>query len=1034
MRVLIRFPFILIWIGSFLGSSISLYSHSSPTAFIPNKGQILTPNNINPPIAYINLPTANVYLHTNGLRITATHPQDFPKIHKSFHFQGTDSQFTIRKQVFDLRFINSLTPSEIQFQQPQNYYLNFYLSNDPDKWLTNVQSFQKIILKNVYSKIDFVIYTSQNSIEFDWIIHPGANPNQIQIKADNYCSVIINDDSISFVGKNASFQLNAPKAYSKLPIVNKSVSNNTSNPFNINCHYKKLKNNTIAFKLGSFNPNDTLVIDPVLVFSTYSGSSADNFGFTATYDTAGCLYAGGIADAEFRNYPVTVGAFQTVYGGSVNGSEPVNLPCDITINKYSPDGSKLIFSTFLGGNDNEYPHSLCTDHQNNLLVFGSSESKDFPIHQDSFISKSHSGGYDIIVTKFNFSGSQLLGSTFLGGPREDGFQSNSTSNKSALLYNYADNYRGDINIDYDGNVYLATCSRNTSFSWLTNGFQTSNAGRTDALVIALSPNLSKLRWASFFGGSADDAAYSCRFDDSGNLFIGGGTNSSNFPIINPDSAFNGKSNGGIDGFILKLNKDNGNYKAGSHWGTDVYDQIYFIDLDPDNNVYFTGQTEGLVSRSPNTYGQDNAPQFIGKLDNNLRKLDFITTFGTPFRFSANLSPSAFMVDDCYNIYFSGWGSFVGVGNIGTTIDLETTPDAHQLTTDGDDFYLLALNRDAKALQYASFFGGNQSADHVDGGTSRFDKRGIVYQSVCASCPESPPGLNDFPTTPKAVFPNNVSVRCSNASFKLDFRLGYSVDAAFSTTQKLCLKQESQFTPINKYNAQYHWDFGDGDTSNEFNPSHTFKKTGKYRVTLTVTDPSSCNVSAKFSREISVIESPEGKFIAEISSCVPGIQFTAIASQFDSIFWNLGDGSPVVINQNPISHQYPETGQIYSCTAIFKNSITGCKDTFNLILTDTSFKPVELKIANVFTPNSDGLNDCFKVYGLNNKCDNFELRIFNRWGVRVYFTNDATDCWNGRVDNSGPKVPSGTYFYILDIFESSNSTFPKKLNGSINVIN
>ncbi len=1035
-------PYILL--GLILGSFHFCFSASNPTAFIPNKGQIIVPANIQPPIAYLNLPLANIYLHHNGLRITVTNSNDKPKIHKAFHFQGTDSQFNVRKQTFDLRFVNCQRPSEIQYLDPQPYYLNYYLTNDPDKWLTHITPYKRIILKNVYPKIDFVIYTSNESIEFDWIIHPGADPNLIKLKTDEHCSISISEKSLTLNGKNASLSLNAPVAYSKAPIYhnskqnfetkpNSSFSGNSINSQALNCHYKKLKNNTIAFQLGAFNPQDTIIIDPILVFSTYSGSSADNFGFTATYDTAGCLYAGGIADAEFRNYPVTTGAFQTVYGGSVNGSEPVNLPCDITINKYSPDGSSLIFATFLGGNDNEYPHSLCTDHNNNLLVFGSTESKDFPIHQDSFISNTHAGGYDILITKFNFNGSQLIGSTFLGGPREDGFQSNSLGNTSTLLYNYADNYRGDINVDYDGNVYIATCTRNTSFSWLKSGFQMANSGRTDALVIALSPNLSKLRWASFFGGSSDDAAYSCRFDDSGNLFIGGGTHSANFPIKNSSKAFSPKSNGDIDGFILKLDKNNGNYKAGTHWGTDLYDQIYFIDVDLDNNVYFTGQTEGIFTRTPGTYGQDNAPQFIGKLNNNLENLEFITTFGTSNRFYANLSPSAFMVDDCYNIYFSGWGSFVGVGNIGSTQGLETTSDAHQTSTDGDDFYLLALNRDAKLLQYASYFGGDESADHVDGGTSRFDKRGIVYQSVCASCPDSPPGLNDFPTTSNSVFPQNVSVRCSNASFKLDFRLGYSIDAIFTASPILCMDRMGTFTPLNKYNAIYHWDFGDGDTSNLFNPQHVFKKTGKFLVTLNVKDPKSCNVFAQFSREINVVESPNGNFTAEISPCIKGVQFTASAKQFDSIFWDLGDGTPTIINENPISHEY-QNGQTFTCSAIFKNSKTGCIDTFSLVLNDTSFKPVELKIANVFTPNTDGMNDCFKVYGLSNKCDKFELRIYNRWGERIFYTKDATECWNGRVENSGPKVPSGTYFYILDIIETSNPNYPKKINGSVNVIN
>jgi hypothetical protein len=111
---------------------------------------------------------------------------------------------------------------------------------------------------------------------------------------------------------------------------------------------------------------------------------------------------------------------------------------------------------------------------------------------------------------------------------------------------------------------------------------------------------------------------------------------------------------------------------------------------------------------------------------------------------------------------------VGVGNEGTTQGLEVSGNAYQKTTDNNDFYLIVLGKDAKNLLYATYFGGDESEDHVDGGTSRFDKRGIIYQSVCSSCPSAPPGLNDFPTTSGSAFPTNVSYRCSNASFKFDF--------------------------------------------------------------------------------------------------------------------------------------------------------------------------------------------------------------------------------------------------------------------------
>lgn len=997
--------------------------------FEPNYGQVTMPEGCTDSVyAYIQIPLGTVFITEKGLRLSLINENDKPLIHKSLHYQGKDTSFTIKRQVFDLLFHEAQSPQEIRFEDPVEYYNNYFLGNNEKSWKTKVHPFRKVRWVNIYPQIDAVIYVKNNQLEFDFIVKPKAHVDQIKMYFEGQKSLKILKNAIKVSGQNADFTLNAPISYQKSKRKLKQIPTQYT-----------VTNNIVSLKLKNFNPLDTLIIDPILVFSTYSGSTADNFGFTATYDTAGCLYAGGIVDANTRRYPVTTGAFQTIYGGSNNNAEPVYLPCDISISKYTPDGSKLLFATYLGGENNEYPHSLCTDLNNNLLVFGSTLSPDYPIHRDSFIQRTKSNSFDIVITKLNPSGSALLGSTFLGNSSDDGFQTNSGGNRSDLIFNYADNYRGDITTDNEGNIFVATCSRSTNLSVTPNGFQTNNAGRTDALVFSLSPNLSKIHWGSFFGGAEDDAAYSCRLDDEGHLFVGGGTASGNFPLTT-NRKFDSTFNGFIDGFVLKLDAASGKYLNSTLWSSgltsdvdDAYDQIYFIDLDANGKVYFTGQTMGYVFRSANVYGQEYAGQMIGRFNENLDSLEFMTTFGNSQRGYPDLSPSAFMVDDCFNIYFSGWGSYIGVGNEGTTLGLEITPDAHQSTTDNNDFYLLALSPNAKSLAYASFFGGYESEDHVDGGTSRFDKRGIVYQSVCASCPNSPPGLNDFPTSNNAVFPNNVSIRCSNASFKLDFRLGYSVDAIFNVRSPFCVTDSAVFRPQTKYNATYTWYFGDGDSSNEFSPTHQYKTPGKYKVKLLVKDTNSCNVNVKFTRVINVIVAPNANFDVTVNPCSEAIDFAANGSSFDSITWNFGDNTPPVFNENPTSHIYAVPNQIYTATAIFKNTLTGCTDTVTKILTDSSFRPKEMNIANVFTPNNDGKNDCFQVYGITKECEKAEIRIFNRWGARVYLSKDLTECWNGRVDNIGPAVPEGTYFYIIDIIESPNPDYPKKINGSVNLI-
>lgn len=988
-------------------------------------------NNSSKPIAVFHHSLGQIYVCQDRLRLKLINTQDKPKIHQAFHYRDIDTTFTVKYQVFDVIFHNAQIPSSTKFSNPAKHYLNFFLGNNPNNWKSRVYPSQEIFLTDVYPKVDLKLYTQNGSVEFDWILHPGADETQIQLRFEGQDHIDIENQQIRISGKHASFYLSQPKAFKKKLLVSNKIKH-------VKSRYQKTSHNTVAVRVGNRHKNETLIIDPTLVFSTYSGSTADNFGFTATYDNQGCLYAGGIVDASSRQYPVTPGAFQTVYGGSNNAAEPVYLPCDISISKYNPDGSQLLFATYLGGSNNEYPHSLATDLQDNLLLLGSTVSNNYPITRDSALQQSIAGGYDIVLTKFNKGGSQLLGSTYLGGSFNDGFQTNNGARQSELLFNYADNYRGDITTDIFGNVYIATCTQSANINTNVNSYQPKISGATDALILSTTPNFSKIRWITYLGGTADDAAYSCRLDDNGNLFIGGGTASDDFPIEG-SKPYAATYKQAIDGFIAKLNSSNGNYSAGTYWGTwgiapepVAYDQIYFIDIDPDGKVYFTGQTTGDIKRSVNCYGQDASGQMIGRFSNNLDSLEFITTFGNSFRGNPDLSPSAFMVDDCYNIYFSGWGSFIGVGNAGTTENLEITADAHQNTTDNNDFYLLALSRNAENLLYASYFGGNESEDHVDGGTSRFDKRGIVYQSVCASCPNEPPGLNDFPTTPNAVFTSNVSIRCSNASFKLDFRLGYSVDAEFDFSQTLCLKQLSTFKPFKRYNAQYFWDFGDGDTSRIFSPEHLYKDTGTYRVTLRVVDTNSCNVFAERTHILKVIEAPQATLEFFTQPCIEGTTLEVKGMFFDSITWNFGDGSVPVTNQNPVMHEFPVGS--YNTTAIVTNSKTLCIDTVSVNITDTSAQLQEFQLANTFTPNNDGFNDCFKIYGFSDDCEKGEIRIYNRWGVLIFRSDKlGSFCWNGQVDNQGAYVPSGTYFYIIDIYETQNPSLPSEINGTIQLI-
>lgn len=936
-------------------------------------------------------------------------PEDLPNFHKSFHQRDKDTQFVVRGHNLWFEFLGSNPNPDVVFSEEAPYYENYYLG-DQIHWRTHVYPAGKMTLRNVYPSVDFVAYTKGEEIEYDWVLRQGAEASQLKIKIHGEDSVSLENGVCIVHTSVGDFTFNHP--FSKYETSGKSIHSSY-----------QLHGDTLMVQLGDYDKKLPVIIDPVLVFSTYSGSRGDNFGFTATYDSVGHLYAGGIVDTEEGEYPVTTGAFQTVFGGGGPAVAPVYLPCDVAISKYSPDGSSLLYATYLGGRSNEYPHSLGIDEKNNLLVFGTTLSSDFPVTKLTAADSTYNGASDIYVVKLSTDGASMLGGTFVGGSADDGIITS-----GVLRFNYADDFRGDIIADSAGNIFVSTCTVSNNFPVSAKAAQKTRKAGVEAVVFSLDKNIGRLRWSTFMGGSSDDAAYSIKLDDSGSLFVGGGTASADFPMAG-QGYINTYQGGRSDGFVMKLTPDSGFFQVSTYWGTPQYDQIYFIDFDVQEQIYITGQTAGNISRTAGTYGKNQTSQFIARLDNGLGKLQFATTFGNRTN-QPELSPCAFMVDRCYNIYFSGWGSDVGVGNAGTTRGLELSSGAFQITTDEQDFYLIVLGRDAKTLLYATYFGGDQSADHVDGGTSRFDKRGIIYQSVCSSCPDNPPGLNDFPTTSGSVFPVNVSFRCSNASFKFDFNITYAVEAKFDAIpRRVCTPRPIQFVQQSSFAKYFYWDFGDGDTSTLSNPKHVYKNPGKYRVRLVAVDTGSCNVADTTTLEVEVLSGPELSLKVDSDPCEASVTAELSGKDFANPTWDFGDGATATGTDKKVHFYIPGA---YNIKVVATNPNTGCKDSIEKAVTISKDSTAQLFMANVFTPNADNLNECYKVIGLNNKCEEVVLKIFNRWGEKVFESDDVDYCWNGTVQNNGVTVPEGTYFYMLHI-KSKQGKPDREVHGSINLI-
>ena len=372
--------------------------------------------------------------------------------------------------------------------------------------------------------------------------------------------------------------------------------------------------------------------------------------------------------------------------------------------------------------------------------------------------------------------------------------------------NYGDQNRGEVNIDNANNIYVASCTMSSDFPVTNGAFQTTFGGTQDGCVFKLNSDCSQLIWCTYLGGSNDDACYTLDLGPAGSVYVGGGTMSTNFPttfsVIN--TAYIG---GNFDGFVARLNSTGSVLLASTYVGTSGDDQVYCVKLDNDSNVYYMGQTNGQFPVISAPYSNPNSGQFIVKIKPSLDSIFYSTVFGNGDSVP-NISPTAFLVDTCQNVYVAGWGtsnseftSYFSPIYANPMYNMPLTPDAFQTTTDGTDFYFFVLAKDAQSQLFGSYFGGNGYIDHVDGGTSRFDKRGVMYEAICAGC-----GGNSLtPTTPGAWSNTNDSWNCNELGLKIAFNLGgpeVSVNAFPRATG--CVPLNVQFQSNGSDVLFYYW--------------------------------------------------------------------------------------------------------------------------------------------------------------------------------------------------------------------------------------
>jgi len=813
---------------------------SNTIRFVENKRQW------NDSVLYrADLPSGFLFAYQNSLQYSFYDGKalDYFK-HKELHQEKNEPKYeSMNAHSFVIDFVKSNPKVKVTAQKMTPEKATYLMGNDPKHWAENVSHYKELHYQNLYEGVDYHLFSKQNSLKYEFIVAPEASTQKIKMHIKHASSVLLLPDG-SLEIKTTVGSVYEKKPYSYQIINNQKIEIPTE---------FILHKNQISFHFPQgYDKKYPLIIDPELIFSTYSGGNSDNWATTATPDNQGRLYSGGTTyGTDFPRFtgPVRIGA-----GGVNSSGNP--LVSDVVIFRYKADGTVLEQLIFIGGSSSEVPHSLVVDKDNRLLIFGTTSSTNFPINAGgSFqggtsldvLGNNYANGSDIFVMKLN-TNATLNRSRFIGGTGNDGVK---PLGSGTFIHNYGDELRGDIYVDNDKNVYIASTTRSNTVSGISGSLN----GTQDGIVVKMDENLNTI-WGNYFGGNSLDFALSIKTNNVNDVYVGGATTSSNLP--NTTGTLNATARGGDDGFIA-LYSSAGVLQKSTYLGTTAADMAFLIDLDAGQEVYAFGQTFGSYPISPGVYNNPNSGQFIHKISADLTTSRWSTRIGSGDG-QPDFSPTAFLVvtdNNCGNIYIAGWGGRTNQesgGNNGSsdTRNLPTTANAYRRTSvNGSDFYLAVFRKDMQSLIYATFFGENSSSergDHVDGGTSRFSKDGSIYHAVCASCT----GTDGFPTTPGAWSNTNNSTNCNNAAFKFTFDLSVAFQAQDPKNDFAVIAPDSVvcvdrvfFKNFAVGAESFLWQIFNQGGQELLNQNkdkdffYDFKASGIYTITLTVFSSSAC---------------------------------------------------------------------------------------------------------------------------------------------------------------------------------------------------
>jgi hypothetical protein len=584
---------------------------------------------------------------------------------------------------------------------------NYFIGSDPGKWRINVPNYGRVRYHNVYPGVDLVYYGNQGQLEHDFVVAPGADPRVVTLAvhgADRLRLEPNGDLAVHTVG--GDLRLLKPEIYQVVDGARRMVPG----------RYLLEGGNKVGFKIARFDRQRQLVIDPVLLYSTYLGGNGRDGAGGIAVDSSGNAFVTG--ETMSTNFPTTSDAYQTALAGSAN----------VFVSKLNATGTALVYSTYLGGTGAvNNGRAIALDSSGNAYVTGVTSSTNFPTTNGAF-QTTYAGTtntYNAFVTKLNPDGSALVYSTFLGGGGGEGDQG------------YG------ITVDSSGSAYITGNTQSSNFPTTAGAFQTTLAGSEDAFVTKVNAAGTALVYSTFLGGSTSSITgtmgESIAVDSSGDAFVTGGTGSASFPTT--PGAFQTALVPLGNAFVTKLNSTGTALLYSTYLGAGT-DSGQGIAVDSSGNAYIAGKTaqsnfpvtSGAFQTICTTGGFTTA--FVTKLNATGTALVYSTCLGGTSTALTVSGAAGIALDSSGNAYVTGTTS---------TADFPTTTGAYQTTYGGDgNAFVTELNATGTALVYSTFLGGSGGNASLGvggdvGSAIALDSSGNIY--VTGSTPSS-----NFPTT------------------------------------------------------------------------------------------------------------------------------------------------------------------------------------------------------------------------------------------------------------------------------------------------